>query len=123
MILCQCSEEVLLEHPFFKGYFVSNKGRILSRRMKKEKWLSPFDHHGYKRFNISWEGKKLKFFIHHWVAYMFCKGNVFLEIDHIDKNRANNCHCNLEWVTRQENLRRRDETPFEVEEDGLIWSF
>jgi hypothetical protein len=30
------------------------------------------------------------------------------EVDHLDRNRMNNCIRNLEWVTRKENLIRRD---------------
>ena len=50
--------------------------------------------------------KHLYPYIHRLVAFYFVENpNWYLEVNHIDWIKSNNHHSNLEWVTRQDNLR------------------
>lgn len=69
------------------------------------------NHHGYLRVWLyNEQGVRSVHRVHHLVLKAF--GPPHLngpEVDHLDRNRMNNCYQNLEWVTRHENLSRRDQ--------------
>ncbi len=82
---------------------------------KTEKWhkIKLSDKDGYKRFGFTLKGKEKKFYFHRIMYYAHnpqwnlldsSKENV---IDHIDRNRTNNCISNLRNVSQQENLFNR----------------
>lgn len=71
------------------------RGRILKSGGKK-----------YAVVNLSKAGKVRSVNVHFIVAQVFCKGEApGLVVDHIDRNRRNNCADNLRWVTYGENHR------------------
>ena len=74
----------------------------------KRKALKPrLNRNGYERVNLSVPGKALKTMTVHrlvWMAHNQQDIPADLEIDHIDRNRSNNCIQNLRLVTRDENL-------------------
>ena len=105
-------KEVWADIKGFEGkYKVSTFGRVMSldrkvpctegfRKMKGRVLSIRFDKDGYPRTNLS--DKTVK--IHRVVAETFIL-NLFnkKEVNHIDGDKTNNFHMNLEWVTGEEN--------------------
>ncbi len=61
---------------------------------------------GYKRLQLWNEGKKKCYQIHRIIAYAYLGldiNNPKIQIDHIDRDRLNNCISNLRLVSNQEN--------------------
>lgn len=87
-------------------YAVSNQGyvinlttlRVLKPSLKKS---------GYLEVTLTdKEGEQNYYLIHRLVATYFCKHKEGAdEVNHIDGNKLNNNASNLEWVTRNENLK------------------
>jgi hypothetical protein len=88
----------------FKNYEVSSFGRV--RSVKFNKVMHPHLRNGYERIGLSnGDGKQKKFVVHRLVAKAFLQSfNEDLEVDHIDRVRANNNVTNLRCVNRKENL-------------------
>ena len=85
----------------YPNYGVSRDGRICS--YKNNIVLSPIDNgRGYLQVQLvrpKWER------VHRLVAETFIPNpNGFIEINHIDKNKLNNCVENLEWCERKYNV-------------------
>lgn len=108
-------------------YQVSNLGRIksLKRTFKiynrfsalsninvkeKIKKLTK-DKNGYLIVSISKNGYEKKCKVHRLVAQTFVPNpNRYNEINHIDGNKRNNNVSNLEWCTRNKNMKHASET-------------
>lgn len=100
----------------FEGYEVSNLGRVRSWR-KSSRWGvfkrdTPFllkahkDGSGYYRIKIYRNKAPKSFSVHRLVAQAFCeKATSATEVNHIDCNKTNNNASNLEWLTREENIK------------------
>ncbi|WP_052493601.1 NUMOD4 domain-containing protein [Levilactobacillus brevis] len=101
---------------FEKKYQVSNLGRIKSLDRMRRKHHYPgrvlnttkrLTHDGYARVPIRDDfGKQHEYRVNKLVATVFIpnpKGKS--SINHIDGNKLNNAVCNLEWVTRSENMK------------------
>lgn len=91
-------------------YLVSNLANVYS--LKINKILKPIiledPSNGRKRkyIRLTKNKKTLKVFLHRLVAMAFCDGyKKGLQVNHIDCDRLNNMADNLEWVTRNENMR------------------
>lgn len=92
----------------FESYFVDDKGIVYN---KSGKQIRPErTRNGYLRVSLSNESEKHKhFLIHRLVAEAFVPNpENKAQVNHRDKNRANNCVENLEWVTPLENLNYSD---------------
>ena len=97
----------------FEGlYKVSDKGNVYSverrdatGRKRGGLTLKPrYDKDGYLRINLRKNGIKKFKRIHRLVAKAFIPNpNNYLEINHKDENKTNNCVENLEWCTRKYN--------------------
>lgn len=109
-------EEVFVIIQGFENYSISNFGRIISTTQSKPKLLSPqTDAMGYSHYRLynrteTDEVNVTLFKGHRLVAAYFVprpkvKGNIVLEVNHIDGDKSNNHYTNLEWVTRSENLK------------------
>lgn len=88
-------------------YKVSSDGYIISKRLGKPMKPSKSPR-GYLITNIIMPDGSVKgISIHGAVAKSFLGDHTDegLQINHIDGNKENNCLDNLEWVTRQENMR------------------
>lgn len=84
-------------------YYVSSDGRVLGANGL----LKPVrGKDGYLRCNIAQDGKFRLWLVHRLVAEAFIPNQDNKpEVNHIDGNKANNNVSNLEWVTREENIR------------------
>ena len=101
-------DEVYMDVVGFEGlYKVSNYGNVLG--LKKGKFLKPdTDKDGYKIIALSKRPLQKKFKVHRLVYYTFFPdADRTKQINHLDKNKANNKLWNLETVTLRENNTHR----------------
>lgn len=103
-------------------YEISNTGEVKSLKRKrrngsgfyyqKEKILKQtFTTTGYKKVELSKEGKRKSLKVHRLVAIAFIPNPLNKEeVNHIDGNKINNNVDNLEWVTSSENSIHAIET-------------
>lgn len=85
-----------------EDYFVSNLGRVKSKKWGKEILLKQFvTLKGYYTVNINSKTKR----VHRLVAMAFLPNPLKLaEVNHKDENKSNNALSNLEWCNRQYNM-------------------
>ena len=95
-------------------YMISNHGRVYTF-IKSPSYpnggiMKPsHNHHVYQQLNLrSVDGKKIGCKIARLVLlhFRFVENCHYLEVDHLDGNKDNNCLWNLEWVSPQENTHR-----------------
>ena len=87
------------------SYFISNKGRVKCYESLPQIVL---DKDGYRTFQCKISGKQCIRRIGRLVAILFIPNpNNYPEVDHIDRNKANDDMTNLRWVTRQINVINR----------------
>lgn len=84
------------------GYYVSNKGRIRSKRNTS---FGHKDSRGYRFIIFYGNGRRISKRIHRLVAIAFLGVQAGKEVNHKDGNKENNCVENLEWVTRSQNAQ------------------
>jgi hypothetical protein len=93
-------------HPItgFAAYSVSDFGRV--RNDQSGKVLSPSTANGYKFVGLCNQGVRTNCRVHRLVVQEFV-GPIpeGMEVDHIDRNRANNNVSNLRIVSKSENMR------------------
>ena len=89
-----------------------NGKRYKQVRQVNEKWypIKPLVMpHGYYKISISINNKVTTYYLHRLVAECYlgpCPKNK--EVDHIDGDKANNHISNLQYLTKQENLSKRE---------------
>ena len=78
----------------------------------KEKFLSKYiTKNGYYEVALSVNGKRVKHSLHRLIGKAFVAGySEELTINHIDGNKLNNSHENLEWVSLAKNTKLQWET-------------
>lgn len=111
-------KEIWKDIPDYKGYQVSNYGRVRSvdrvikqfghkkeyKRTMKGRILKLHKQNGdYLLATLTKNGKEKKMLVHRLVATAFLKEN--MQINHIDGNKSNNNANNLEWCTQSENVK------------------
>lgn len=83
---------------------VTNNGRVRTfseRIMKQGKMTS-----GYNFVVLTKNKKSKNYSVHRLVAKTFIENtNDYMDVNHKDGNKQNNCVENLEWCTRSENLK------------------
>jgi len=94
----------------FKGYEVSNLGRI----RKGKVFLKPFNNKGYFTIKLTIKGKRTTYLVHRLVAILFIsKTKSKGWVRHKDGNKNNNKAKNLEWIknvnTNLVNLPREED--------------
>lgn len=90
----------------FDDYCVTDDGAIYS--LKSKKFLNlQYNDNGYIVVTLRKDGKTKTLRVHRLVAMMYLKDTFFegAHVNHIDGDKTNNKVQNLEWVTRQENMR------------------
>lgn len=99
------------------GMYVSNLGRF---KDKQKKLIKPkIDNKGYLTIQLKYGIESA----HRIVAAVWLpeEDMYHLTVDHLDHNKRNNAVYNLQWVTREENLRRAQEDLLnEVTSCGVI---
>jgi hypothetical protein len=86
-------------------YKVSNNGKILSLA-KNVRMKTHINGRGYECFLFTKNGKRINVRVHQVVAKAFLPNqNSYPEVNHVDGNKKNNLVENLEWCTRDYNLR------------------
>lgn len=90
----------------FEGeYAVTSCGKVWS--YKTGKFLSPIDNHGYKMVILSSDGEIKAKYIHRLVAEAYIPNPDNLpEVDHINNCRGDNRVNNLQWLTREDNMKK-----------------
>lgn len=94
--------EIWKPHPNIAHIQVSNKGRVCHKHGKKT--YGYITSNGYRRVALYLPEKKF-FRVHRLVKQTFdpYPGNDnFMDVNHIDGHKDNNCLENLEWVNREE---------------------
>ena len=102
--------EIWKDVPDFKGYKVSNLGRVKSLNYKgtgKERILNQtMNKSGYMHVPLCKGGKPKCCRVHRLVAMAFVPNpNHLPEVNHIDEDKTNNRADNLEWCDRLYNTR------------------
>lgn len=87
----------------FDNYEVFEDGRVFSH--KKQIYLKPQNNgNGYLKVHLYKDGKMHQLYLHRLVAETFIPNpNNYKYIDHIDRNKTNNCINNLRWCSAKEN--------------------
>jgi hypothetical protein len=105
----------------FNKYLINKQGQIYSKRYKQI--IEPTDNNGYKWSQyVDDNGKRKKMSVHRLVALQYIPtDDITLEIDHIDRNRANNNVDNLRWVSHYDNCLNRKEGEGCIYQDRQYW--
>jgi len=103
---------------FNSKYECSNHGKIRNKITKRE--LKSWSANGYKytwlgSIKVNNETKKIKSSVHRIIASSFLGFEKDKEIDHIDRNKANNRLDNLRWVTKSENGMNKDVKNYRIQ--------
>lgn len=96
--------------PGHPDYACDEQGNVYSLKFNKIRKLKPFDDgKGYQRVAISVNGTARLYRVHRLISKTFLKDyDEDLEVDHIDRCRANNNLDNLRMVTRSENQQNNN---------------
>lgn len=87
------------------NYVVSSLGNV-KNIVTGNLLAGSIDHKGYKRYDLSLNGKRIVKSGHRLVAEAFLPPTKDKNyVNHIDGNKTNNCVDNLEWCTCQENVQ------------------
>lgn len=104
---------------YLDEYEVSNFGNVRRTLLGggyKELKCS-IQNRGYRYFQQQRDGKRINHLIHHIVAKLFLGERPDgLVIDHIDRNKLNNCVDNLRYITQDDNMKNTDKYKTEIDE-------
>ena len=87
-------------------YLISSYGRVFS--LKRQKMMNPTKKgNGYLHVGLRKNNTKYMFLVHRLVAVHFISNDdeEKTEVNHIDENKENNHVENLEWCTREYNMK------------------
>lgn len=115
------NEEKIYKIKGYEDYGITKTGKIYSYITNK--WLSlDTTKRGYRTIRLADRrlGRFVKFLVHRLVATQFLPNPRNLpEVNHKDGNHNNNSVWNLEWCTREYNMRHAKETGlYKIEEDN-----
>jgi hypothetical protein len=89
-------------------YAITNQGEVWSypknTNNKSGKWLKKDFSRNYTTVSLIKESVKKRFPVHRLVAQAFChKSDETYQVNHINGDKRDNVHTNLEWVSASEN--------------------
>lgn len=110
----------------FHNYLISDYGRVMNHKGKVLKLFD--DRRGYLKCNLSvGNGKPKTFKVHFLVMKCFVgdrpidpTNNKPLTIDHIDRDKYNNCLTNLRYATYKEQAMNKSTYHSDIEEQDPI---
>ena len=88
-------------------YAITTDGQIWS--YKYNNFLTPYDHkNGYKMVILyNDEGEYKRLYVHRLVAQTYIPNPLNLpEVDHINSNKEENTVENLQWITKEDNIKK-----------------
>lgn len=106
----------------FALYYVTEDGRVFREVSKNFVEVKPFLRGGaktrqYASVNVSIRDSngnyqyQKKVYVHRMVAEALVENpHMYTEVDHIDKDKLNNCVTNLRWVSKASNFKHRGVT-------------
>lgn len=94
-----------VKHPVYKNYLVSSDG-LVRHKSSRQVRACRLDKYGYKRFNVTIDGKSKTLMVHKMVAECFVP-NPYNKptVNHKDGDKLNNNASNLEWLTAEDNVK------------------
>ena len=110
-------------------YSLYSDGRVFSHKSKRFMTAYPNmeGYLGYKLRLVSPEGavSRKKCSVHRLLAQAFIPNPLGLEtVNHKDKNKLNNSLSNLEWATREDNVKHGLQKYYKaVSPDGIVFEF
>ncbi|MFM7015129.1 MAG: NUMOD4 domain-containing protein [Bacteroidota bacterium] len=112
-------EPIDVDHKLRYNYAISNYGRLVSysEAIKDGRIIKPGKVEGYTTFRYKlYAGAKIRYFskmIHNLVAEKFLDKPTTEHnyVIHLDRNKSNNYYKNLKWVTREESIQFKKESP------------
>jgi hypothetical protein len=103
----------------FSKYAVSEKGFVVSSAGARPRVLHTYDiGDSYRCVILSDGGATTSMKVHRLVALAFCSGRTEDRnyVNHIDQDRTNNHHSNLEWCSSSENRNHRSHVQSALED-------
>lgn len=95
----------------FEDYEISNLGNC-RKKLKTGVYITiigSVNNRGYRYFQIQRNGKRLNKLYHQMVAQCFLGDRPHnFDIDHIDRDKANNILLNLRYVSHLDNMKNQD---------------
>lgn len=88
----------------YKNYIITKEGSILSKKTGKQIYVH-VNKKGYNFVRLKGNGDGKTMLVHRIIAELFVPNPLNLpEVNHLDGNKSNNNHWNLEWCTRKQNV-------------------
>lgn len=107
---CNCEEE-WTEIKNYPNYQISSKGRVWTcnrKRLMKTNWNMKDKTGGYLFIGLRDKTGKHSINIHRLVIEHYgLRKPDNCQCDHKNKDKSNNCICNLRWITFSENMKCR----------------
>lgn len=117
----KCKFKVLEQFPHYEIY---EDGTIWSNYTRSNGSLKPRDQDGYKRVELSENGKPTTCLVHRLVAEAFLPNpNNYKFVDHLDNNPSNNHVKNLKWCTQSENMLRAHDNGVKSQESRPVLQY